>query len=63
MPIMDGLEAARNQGIGSTLLEAAAEWAACHGIGYLSAGIYHRNADAMRFYSRHGVHRRRPIAG
>jgi GNAT superfamily N-acetyltransferase len=44
----------RNRGIGSALLEAAAEWAAVHGIGYLSAGIHHRNAGAVRFYSRHG---------
>jgi GNAT superfamily N-acetyltransferase len=44
----------RNHGIGSALLEAAAEWAAVHGIGYLSAGIHHRNAGAVRFYSRHG---------
>ncbi|WP_372495092.1 GNAT family N-acetyltransferase [Micromonospora phytophila] len=45
---------ARNQGIGSALLEAAQDWAAAQGIGYLSAGIDHRNADAVRFYGRHG---------
>lgn len=45
---------ARNQGIGSALLTAAEQWAAAHGIDYLSAGIHHRNAGAVRFYSRHG---------
>ncbi|MEU4555415.1 ribosomal protein S18 acetylase RimI-like enzyme [Micromonospora violae] len=45
---------ARNQGIGSMLLEAAEDWAAAQGIGYLSAGIHHRNAGAVRFYGRHG---------
>lgn len=44
----------RNQGIGPALLEAAAEWAAAHRIGYLSAGIHHRNTGALRFYGRHG---------
>ena len=29
-------------------------WAAEHAVSYLSAGIHHRNASAVRFYRRHG---------
>ncbi|MFI6782419.1 hypothetical protein [Micromonospora sp. NPDC050276] len=35
-------------------LAAANQWATEHGLSYLSAGIHHRNADAVRFYRRHG---------
>ncbi|MFG1869832.1 GNAT family N-acetyltransferase [Micromonospora arborensis] len=45
---------ARGLGVGSALLRAAERWASSHGISYLSAGIFHRNVDAVRFYSRHG---------
>ncbi|MDG4785590.1 GNAT family N-acetyltransferase [Micromonospora sp. WMMD1102] len=45
---------ARRLGVGSTLLHAAERWATERGIRYLSAGIYHRNLEAVRFYSRHG---------
>ncbi|NYH42571.1 GNAT superfamily N-acetyltransferase [Micromonospora jinlongensis] len=45
---------ARGLGVGSVLLQAAERWATSRGISYLSAGIYHRNVDAVRFYSRHG---------
>lgn len=45
---------ARGLGVGSALLAAAERWALDRGITYLSAGIYHRNAGAVRFYSRHG---------
>ncbi|MFY1690729.1 GNAT family N-acetyltransferase [Plantactinospora sp. WMMB782] len=45
---------ARGLGRGSALLHAAERWAAERGIRYLSAGIHHRNLDAVRFYSRHG---------
>lgn len=45
---------ARGLGVGSALLEAARRWATDRGIIYLSAGIYHRNIDAVRFYSRYG---------
>ncbi|PWR11610.1 hypothetical protein DKT68_05145 [Micromonospora acroterricola] len=45
---------ARGLGVGSALLEAAERWATDRGITYLSAGIHHRNVDAVRFYSRHG---------
>ncbi|SBT51623.1 GNAT family N-acetyltransferase [Micromonospora auratinigra] len=41
-------------GVGSALLAAARHWAAEQGITYLSAGIHHRNAGAVRFYRRHG---------
>ncbi|TDC38760.1 GNAT family N-acetyltransferase [Micromonospora sp. 15K316] len=44
----------RGLGVGSALLRAAERWAADRGIRYLSAGIHHRNADAVRFYSRQG---------
>ncbi|MEO3768871.1 GNAT family N-acetyltransferase [Micromonospora sp. B9E7] len=45
---------ARGLGVGSALLRAAARWATGRGILYLSAGIHHRNVDAVRFYGRHG---------
>ncbi|MER7587071.1 GNAT family N-acetyltransferase [Micromonospora sp. NPDC127501] len=45
---------ARGSGVGSALLVAANRWAAEHGLSYLSAGIHHRNASAVRFYRRHG---------
>ncbi|WP_084757266.1 GNAT family N-acetyltransferase [Micromonospora cremea] len=45
---------ARGLGVGSALLAAAERWATSRGIRYLSAGIHHRNVDAVRFYSRHG---------
>ena len=45
---------ARGRGAGSLLVEAAVRWAAAAGISYLSAGIHHRNAGAVRFYGRHG---------
>ncbi|RKN48590.1 GNAT family N-acetyltransferase [Micromonospora endolithica] len=45
---------ARGLGVGSALLKAACRWATDRGIIYLSAGIYHRNIDAVRFYRRHG---------
>ncbi|WP_328848969.1 GNAT family N-acetyltransferase [Micromonospora zamorensis] len=45
---------ARGLGVGSALLAAAERWASGRGITYLSAGIHHRNVDAVRFYSRHG---------
>ncbi|MGC4877254.1 N-acetyltransferase family protein [Micromonospora sp. DT43] len=48
------LPEARGLGVGSALLAAAEHWAGNRGITYLSAGIYHRNIDAVRFYSRHG---------
>ncbi|WP_433538138.1 N-acetyltransferase family protein [Micromonospora sp. CA-249363] len=44
----------RGLGVGSALLAAAERWAGDRGITYLSAGIYHRNVGAVRFYSRHG---------
>ncbi|MBM0257384.1 GNAT family N-acetyltransferase [Micromonospora sp. 4G55] len=40
--------------VGTALLEAAERWATDRGITYLSAGIHHRNIDAVRFYSRNG---------
>ncbi|WP_187399809.1 GNAT family N-acetyltransferase [Micromonospora sp. AP08] len=45
---------ARGRGVGSALLAAAQRWANDRGIAYLSAGIHHRNIDAVRFYRRHG---------
>ncbi|MFF4811655.1 GNAT family N-acetyltransferase [Micromonospora chersina] len=45
---------ARGLGVGSALLAAAQRWASDRGITYLSAGIHHRNVDAVRFYRRHG---------
>jgi GNAT superfamily N-acetyltransferase len=45
---------ARGGGIGTALVEAAARRAAGQGIAYLSAGIQHANAGAVRFYQRHG---------
>jgi GNAT superfamily N-acetyltransferase len=45
---------ARGNGVGGVLVEAAGRWAAEHGIAYLSAGIHHANAGAVRFYQRHG---------
>ncbi|MFR9778706.1 N-acetyltransferase family protein [Micromonospora sp. MS34] len=44
----------RGLGVGSALLRAAQRWATDRGIRYLSAGIHHRNVDAVRFYRRHG---------
>lgn len=44
----------RGHGVGAALLDAAGRWAIDQGITYLSAGIHHRNAGAVRFYSRHG---------
>ncbi|PWU47537.1 hypothetical protein DLJ47_30355 [Micromonospora sp. S4605] len=44
----------RGLGVGAALLDAAKQWAIDQGITYLSAGIHHRNAGAVRFYSRHG---------
>ncbi|MFI6763205.1 GNAT family N-acetyltransferase [Micromonospora sp. NPDC050417] len=49
------LDGARGRGTGSALLEAAQRWATDQGIRYLSAGINHRNAGAVRFYNRHGL--------
>ena len=48
------LSDARGNGIGSALLKAANRWARDHGIRYISAGIHHRNAAAVHFYSRNG---------
>ncbi|MFI6238080.1 GNAT family N-acetyltransferase [Micromonospora sp. NPDC050784] len=48
------LDEARGRGVGSALLDAADRWAAEHGLSYLSAGIHHHNAGAVRFYRRHG---------
>lgn len=48
------LDEARGRGVGSALLDAAGRWAVEHGLSYLSAGIHHRNASAVRFYRRHG---------
>jgi GNAT superfamily N-acetyltransferase len=45
---------ARGRGVGSALLTAAEQWAGAAGIAYLSAGIHHLNAGAVRFYGRHG---------
>ncbi|MET8203331.1 GNAT family N-acetyltransferase [Micromonospora taraxaci] len=45
---------ARGLGVGSALVLAAERWATSRGVRYLSAGIHHRNADAVRFYGRHG---------
>lgn len=45
---------ARGRGVGSALVRAAQRWAVRAGIGYLSAGIHHRNAGAVRFYGRAG---------
>jgi GNAT superfamily N-acetyltransferase len=45
---------ARGLGVGTALLRAAENWAATRGIAYLSAGIHHGNAGAVRFYGRHG---------
>jgi GNAT superfamily N-acetyltransferase len=47
-------EDTRGHGTGGALLEAAGRWAAEHGVAYLSAGIHHANAGAVRFYARHG---------
>ncbi|WP_328603506.1 GNAT family N-acetyltransferase [Amycolatopsis sp. NBC_00345] len=44
----------RGGGAGTALLEAAQRWATEQGIRYLSAGIHHRNAGAVRFYHRAG---------
>ncbi|MFG2059268.1 GNAT family N-acetyltransferase [Micromonospora sp. NPDC048930] len=44
----------RGLGVGAALLDAAEQWAIDQGIAYLSAGIYHGNVGAVRFYSRHG---------
>ncbi|MGW5556608.1 N-acetyltransferase family protein [Micromonospora sp. NPDC003944] len=48
------LDEARGRGVGSALLDAADRWAAAQGLSYLSAGIHHHNASAVRFYRRHG---------
>jgi GNAT superfamily N-acetyltransferase len=48
------LEDARGNGAGSALLAAARRWATDQGIHYLSAGIHHRNADAVHFYTHNG---------
>jgi GNAT superfamily N-acetyltransferase len=48
------LPGVRGLGVGSALLAAAHAWAADRGLAYLSAGIHHRNAGAVRFYGRHG---------
>lgn len=48
------LDGTRGQGIGAALVTAATNWAAEQGIRYLTAGIHHRNAGAVRFYERHG---------
>jgi GNAT superfamily N-acetyltransferase len=48
------LPGARCHGIGTALLAAAEKWTNETGITYLSAGIYYRNADAVRFYARYG---------
>ncbi|WP_405091081.1 GNAT family N-acetyltransferase [Micromonospora sp. NBC_01392] len=45
---------ARGLGVGTALVAAAERWARSRGITYLSAGIHHRNADAVRFYRQHG---------
>ncbi len=45
---------ARGRGVGTALLSAAEHWAAAAGVTYLSAGIHHRNAGAVRFYGRYG---------
>jgi GNAT superfamily N-acetyltransferase len=45
---------ARSGGVGAALLDAAATWASAHTIAFLSAGIHHGNAGAVRFYGRHG---------
>jgi GNAT superfamily N-acetyltransferase len=44
----------RGAGVGSALLAAAERWATHQGVRYLAAGIHHRNAGAVRFYSRNG---------
>ncbi|WP_305788947.1 GNAT family N-acetyltransferase [Symbioplanes lichenis] len=46
--------AARGHGTGARLVAAAHRWAAAQGIAYLTAGIHHANAGAVRFYARHG---------
>jgi GNAT superfamily N-acetyltransferase len=48
------LPSARGLGVGSMLVRAAEQWATGRGIRHLSAGVHHRNVDAMRFYARHG---------
>jgi GNAT superfamily N-acetyltransferase len=45
---------ARGGGTGAALLAVAQRWATDQGIRYLSAGIHHRNAGAVRFYARAG---------
>ncbi|GAB3828173.1 GNAT family N-acetyltransferase [Dactylosporangium cerinum] len=45
---------ARGGGVGAALVGTAERWAADAGIAYLSAGIHHRNAGAVRFYGRRG---------
>jgi GNAT superfamily N-acetyltransferase len=47
------LDDVRGEGVGSALVTAAEQWATSQGIRYLAAGIHHRNAGAVRFYSRH----------
>jgi GNAT superfamily N-acetyltransferase len=47
-------DAARGNGVGGVLVEAARRWAAGHGITHLPAGIHHANDGAVRFYQRHG---------
>jgi GNAT superfamily N-acetyltransferase len=44
----------RDRGVGAALLDAAETWAVARGIAYLTAGIHHGNAGAVRFYGRHG---------
>jgi GNAT superfamily N-acetyltransferase len=48
------LDDVRGGGAGTALLAAAHRWATGQGIRYLAAGIHHRNAGAVRFYTRAG---------
>ncbi|GAA4902745.1 ribosomal protein S18 acetylase RimI-like enzyme [Stackebrandtia albiflava] len=44
----------RNRGVGTRLLSAFTDWARGHGVTRLSVTAHADNADATRFYRRHG---------
>jgi RimJ/RimL family protein N-acetyltransferase len=44
----------RGLGVGGELLETAADWAAAHGVGKITLGVFPENLRAVHFYERHG---------
>ena len=47
----------RRLGVGGSLMEAAAGWAATHGVVKLALGVFPENARAIAFYEQHGFSR------